>query len=138
MILNIVPNENDNKDIYIERTTNVVNDYVDEVKFDPTLDDVEKQIIIENIIFKGNLLTAFLIYGEEFNNDNTELKSAASCNWFCRNKKIIDCTIRSVFVVGVCGGSVALLISGDYVVGAFAGVLCYIYVEDAINCWKNI
>lgn len=135
--LNVIPNDDDDKETYLKQINIAISDYTETIMSDPILEDIEKQVIIENIIFKGNLLTTFLIYGEEFS-ENTDLKSASSCNWFCRNKKIIDCTIRSVFAVGVCGGSVALLISGNYVVGAFGSVFCYIYVEDAINCWKNI
>jgi len=137
IVSNVIPNDDVDKDTYLKQINIAISNYTESIMADPTLENLEKQVIIENIIFKGNLLTTFLIYGEEFSEDS-DLKSASSCNWFCRNRKIINCTIESVFAAGACGISIALIISQSYVPGAFMGAICYILVVEAIDCWKNI
>ena len=76
-----------------------------------------------------------------YNNINviSDLKNTTSrCGWICRNRKIIDCTFKTIVAAAACGVSVVAIISGNYFVAGFVGVSCIISATAAINCWKNI
>jgi len=139
-ISGIEMDENDNKETTLIRINDAIDNYIEEIIADKNIKNSEKQVIIENLIIKGNLLITLLTFEEEFSIEGSsqDIKSTLACGWVCKNRKKIDCTVRSVFAAGICGISVGSIITGSIVVGAFTGVLCYTTVVDAINCWKNI
>lgn len=124
-----------NKDETINFLCQVINDYIEEVKVLSDINDMEKQLVIEKILLHKGLYLSFLEYGELFNEGSD---SGMKCNWWCRRRKEIACTSYTIFTAGMCGLSVAAILTGQIPEGVAVGALCLALIANTIDCWNNI
>jgi uncharacterized membrane protein YczE len=56
----------------------------------------------------------------------------------CKKRKEINCTIKTTFAAGVCGLSVAAILTGQIGPGVIVGVVCAGLIVQSVNCWNSI
>lgn len=100
--------------------------FVNEIKSDEILLDWEKTIILENVLLTSGMTFVTLHYGEDL--ESIQAKGLKS--WFKRNKKKIECTIKSATAVTVCASAVG----GNWI----AWVKCVSLTAAAANCWAQL
>jgi hypothetical protein len=133
--------DTDNKQTTIINYNRTIENYIKEIELIDSLNNYEKQFVIENIVIKKNLLITVLNYGETiYDNsiDNYNFKGQnKKCGWYCQNQHWIACTVATIAATAVCGIDVASYISGNIALGVVLTVACGEMIAEAIKCWSS-
>jgi hypothetical protein len=114
---------------------NASDNFVETVKNDDSLDDVEKQIIIENIVLRTNIAIITIKYGEEIAGE-TETRFIGKL--FRRIVKIVVCTVRTVNTITTCTTAAGFIGVGLPSFGLLYGSVCVTQTVSAVVCWSNL
>ncbi len=100
----------------------------DIIAIDNTLSLSEKQYLVNFANTRFNLAAVTIKYGEEISGSSTNLKSLKSCNWWCRNKKKVECSLVTASAASIC----------STVATAVTAIACASATYKAVNCWDSI
>jgi hypothetical protein len=125
--------EEDSKEDFIGKLQKVSSDLGTSVLSDNTLNDFEKQIIYENIVFRTNIVTITLQYGEDIQDSIT---TRGLFSWIKKNVKKIECTAKSVGAAATCAAAAVSTATGPAAIAAWAG--CVAATSSAVACWASI
>jgi uncharacterized protein YihD (DUF1040 family) len=125
--------EDDNKEDFITKIQKVSSDLELSVLSDNSLNDIEKQIIYENIVFRTNIVVITLQYGEDIQDFVT---TRGLFSWVKKNLKKIECTAKSVGAAATCAAAAVSTVTGPAAIAAWAG--CVAATSSAAACWASL
>jgi hypothetical protein len=114
------------KEEFIARIQAVSDEFAQSILSDNSLNDTEKQLAYEDVVFRTNIMTTTLQYGEDIE-DAAQTKGLF--DWVKKNLKKIECTALSVAAAG-CWATVSATVVG------IAG--CVASTASAAACWASI
>lgn len=120
------------KEDFLAKMQSVSANFVATVEKDNSLTDTEKQIVVENVVFRTNMAIITLNYGEEI--QDFHMSQQGLISWFKKNVKKIGCSLSSIAAVGVCSGSVLATIAFQPVAIPGWGA-CVATTASAAKCW---
>lgn len=125
--------DNDSKEDFIAKLQKISSDLGTSVLSDNTLNDSEKQIIYENIVFRTNIVAITLQYGEDIQDSIT---TRGLFSWVKKNLKKIECTAKSVGTAATCAAAAVSSVTGPAAIALWAG--CASATASTAACWASI
>ena len=111
----------------------IADDIVVTIKNDDSLNEAEKQVVIENIVFRTNLIITTIHYGDEITDFYASIQLR---NWFRRNAARIRCTAQSIIAAAACTTAAVSTATGPAAIALWA--VCTAQTLNATACWASI
>lgn len=124
----------DSKEDFIEKIRIASSDFGASVLSDKSLNDFERQIVYENVVFRTNLAALTFQYDEEIRDLIT---TRGLFSWVKKSIKIIECTAKTVLAAANCATAAALTTTAvPAAIAAWA--TCVASTAAAAACWASL